>query len=144
MRHLPTVGLVAVCTVFALAACAPGTERAATPSPSPSSPLRLDEASSGTTVHARVGQPVLLELRSSYWKDVTSSAPDVLRRTAATVRPAPTCRVLGSGCGTYEAGFEALRAGTATVTADRDSCGEAMACAPEQRTYTVTVVVDAR
>ncbi|GIG59789.1 hypothetical protein Lfu02_41610 [Longispora fulva] len=145
MRTLSSAGLVAICAVFALAGCASGPERsAAPPSPSTATPLRLDETSAGTTVRARVGQPVVLDLHSGYWRHLASSAPDVLRQTVATTPlPAPTCRVIGSGCGTFESGFEALRAGTATVTADRDSCGEAMACAPEQRTFTVTVVVDA-
>ncbi|MCQ4084765.1 hypothetical protein NGB36_30380 [Streptomyces sp. RB6PN25] len=37
-----------------------------------------------------------------------------------------------------EAGFRAGRTGSATLTATRASCGEALACTPAARAFTVT------
>jgi hypothetical protein len=45
------------------------------------------------------------------------------------------------GCGTVTQGFVALSDGSATVRASRTTCGEAMACPPQDATYEVTVRV---
>ncbi len=57
------------------------------------------------------------------------------------VTPATGHCVAGQGCGTVSATWTAVAAGTATVTAGRTVCGEALACGPGQRTYRVTVTV---
>ncbi|MEY9838158.1 hypothetical protein [Streptacidiphilus sp. EB103A] len=121
----------------------------ASASPSSSGPrqVTLDEHASGGTVTLPVGSTLQITLHSTYWKPPTSSAVAVLRPLGPAV-PAVTPTASGchpgSGCGTLSAGFTALRSGTATVTASRTSCGEAMACPPAQRTFTVTVQVSAR
>ncbi|TDU02032.1 hypothetical protein EDD99_0417 [Streptomyces sp. 846.5] len=116
------------------------------PSPSPRQ-VTLDEHASGTTVTLLVGSTLQITLHSTYWKPPTSSAVAVLRPLGPAV-PAVTPTASGchpgSGCGTLSAGFTALRSGTVTVTASRTSCGEAMACTPAQRTFTVTVQVTGR
>jgi hypothetical protein len=48
----------------------------------------------------------------------------------------------GVGCGTSTQRYRALSAGTATVTATRTNCGEALVCTPDQASYSVTVIVD--
>jgi hypothetical protein len=37
--------------------------------------------------------------------------------------------------------YTAMKRGTAVITASRDSCGEAMACRPDQRHFRLTVIV---
>jgi hypothetical protein len=56
--------------------------------------------------------------------------------------PAPvgTC-VPGEGCGTVTETYRAIRDGSGAINAGRTTCGEALLCAPSQRTYTVRVVV---
>jgi len=139
--------------VLCLAGCA--STQAQTPQPpasaSPSSTgprqVTLDEHASGSTVTLPVGSTLQITLHSTYWKPPTSSAVAVLRPVGPAVpKVTPTASGChpGSGCGTLSAGFTALHSGTVTVTASRTSCGEAMACAPAQRTFTVTVQVTGR
>lgn len=45
------------------------------------------------------------------------------------------------GCGTTSALFKAVKAGTATVSANRVSCGEARRCVGAEGQYQLTVVV---
>jgi hypothetical protein len=49
----------------------------------------------------------------------------------------------GIGCGVTTAWYKALSAGSATVSASRVSCGEALRCVGKQGAYRVTVVVSA-
>jgi len=104
----------------------------------------VQDDANGKTVNATVGQTVELTLGSNYWTVSGSSAPNVLRQDgAATTLPRPTnCpNVPGMGCVPIRASFTALAPGMASVTASRMTCGEARPCAPNQRHFTVTVVV---
>ncbi len=119
-------------------ASAPGSPAGA---PSPGSPVVLDEHAAGRTVTVGVGRVVELDLHSTYWSAPHDSAERVLvpLGTPAGV-PGTNCHP-GSGCGVMRARYTAERAGTATLTAQRSSCGEAMACPPGSRTFTVSVHV---
>jgi hypothetical protein len=102
------------------------------------------EASNGTTITMRRGGSLTLTLHSTYWSIAGSSNPSVLRERGTPVTtPAPPSAhcVPGQGCGTVSATFVAVAAGRADVTASRTTCGEALMCAPDQRTFVLHVVV---
>jgi hypothetical protein len=130
---------------------APGTTRAAAgqPGTAPSSvatvagnPLLIEDAANGTTVTVRAGTQVQLLLHSSYWGIKDSSRPDVLAQVGAPSDiPATRACAPGMGCNPVRATFRAMRAGTAVLTADRTTCGEALLCPPGKRHFQVTVVV---
>jgi len=88
---------------------------------------------------------VTLVLHSTYWTIDGSSDRNVLSPEGAQEsHPAsPGACLPGVGCGTVSERFGALRDGTARLTASRSTCGEALACRPDQRTYSVTVRVTA-
>lgn len=102
----------------------------------------LDEKANHTTVRATVGGTVRVQLHSTYWSTVSSSAPQLLGLAAVNSTPSPSCRP-GGGCATVTSTFLARQAGTAQLTADRTSCGEAKPCAPDEQHFTVTVEVSA-
>jgi hypothetical protein len=104
----------------------------------------LDEHANNTTVRVQAGQEVKLLLHSTYWMDLRSSQPTVVRADGAPkVLPATTQCVPGGGCAPVEATFTAASAGTAVLSASRTSCGEALACSPADSRYRVTIVVEA-
>lgn len=105
--------------------------------------LSFGDGQNGKSVSARAGDTVSITLGSTAWTIAGSSDSSVLQeRGAQIVSPAPpgTCYP-GMGCGTTSAVFKALRAGTATVTATRLSCGEARRCVGPEGAYALTVIV---
>jgi hypothetical protein len=103
--------------------------------------VTVRDAANGTTVRIRIGTRLTVRLGSTYWTFHGSSNPAVLREAGTPkVKPRGGC-VPGAGCGTVTARFVARRAGTATVTASRTTCGEALQCTGGQGTYRLTVVV---
>jgi hypothetical protein len=89
-----------------------------------------------------VGQRLRVVLSSTYWEFRGSSHPAVLRPVGSPqVNPQPSGCVAGAGCGTATAIFVARSAGRSTVTATRNSCGEAMGCTAESGRYSLAVVV---
>lgn len=116
----------------------------------------VTQAQNGSRVTAGVGETVLLVLYSSYWSPPTLSPSGVLVPSA---KPSPSpsgltpsalstsaqCgsvrHVPGSGCGVFEFAYTAAAPGTVTVSSSRSTCGEAMACAEDQRGFSVTVNV---
>lgn len=103
----------------------------------------LDEQANHTDVTVHVGSRVELLLHSDYWTIHGSSQPAVLEQNGPTLqlpRTPPTCPP-GVGCNPLETLFTALRPGTAVINASRTTCGEALLCLKDQRTYTVTVTV---
>lgn len=131
---------------------APSTSRGSTTSvPSPSSPLTADplvavtvtESDNGRMVAVAHGNEVLVTLHSTYWSLQPIANPTVLALLGGPqVTPAGGC-VPGAGCGTVTARYQALAPGQATITATRQSCGEALSCSPSAGTFRVTVVVTA-
>ena len=75
-----------------------------------------------------------MTLHSSYRAFNPSSDPAVLSPDRGPqTGPGTNCPTYpGSGCGTVTQTYTALKAGTAHVSADRTTCGEAMACNPAQ------------
>ncbi|MBS2965197.1 hypothetical protein KGA66_19260 [Actinocrinis puniceicyclus] len=141
-----------VCALFAalIAGCGSTTAStgvsagAATDTSSAASVLVVRDDANGKTLDVPAGSTVQLILASSYWHVAGSSAPAVLRQDGATrVLPRPsTCpNIPGLGCAPVQTQFTALTPGTASITADRTTCGEARNCPPGQQHFAVTVVV---
>lgn len=106
--------------------------------------MSVDESSKGKTVSLHTGETLRVVLHSTYWHiDDPGDATTLRAKGAATVAavlPGSGC-VVGQGCGTVTQDFIAAAAGRSTLTAARTSCGEAMACAPDAASWSVTVVV---
>ncbi len=102
--------------------------------------VTVDEKADRTTVQATVGATVRVQLHSSYWSAVGSSAPQLLAPDGSSASPSPSCRP-GGGCATVTSTFTARQPGTVQLTADRTSCGEAMPCSPDQQHFAVTVEI---
>jgi hypothetical protein len=101
----------------------------------------LHDQDNGRTVSVRKGAHLTIELGSTYWTFDSSSNATVLRQAGQPqVRPSAKC-VPGGGCGVVAAGFDALSAGMAVVSATRTSCGEALACTGLDGIYRVSIVV---
>ena len=103
----------------------------------------LDETANGSTIQTVPGHVIAIALHSTYWQiDGSSDLSVVAQDTEPTTTPAPpgTC-LPGVGCGVVLVSFTALQPGTASVSASRTLCGEALACRPDQRTFSVTVIV---
>ncbi len=131
----------ALLSVLMLAACgaAPGTG-AGNPSPSGGRLQVAGDSDNGANLALRVGDRVEVSLHSTYWTIDGSSDSHVLAAEgAAVVSPAQGGCVPGGGCGTVAMWFDVVGAGSATVTASRASCGEALACTGNQGSYKITV-----
>jgi hypothetical protein len=104
--------------------------------------VRADDGDDGRAVTVAVGSQLTVSLASTYWR-IAPPVPDgLLRGSPVLVHPATGGRTVpGSGQGTVVETFRALAPGTATVTATRRSCGEAMRCTGGQGDYRLTVVV---
>jgi hypothetical protein len=109
------------------------------------SEVKVDDSKNGQSVQVHVGDTVKVTLGSTYWTFDQSSDPLVLRELGEqVVTPDPMGSCLpGMGCGVTTAWYKALSAGSATVSASRVSCGEALRCVGNQGAYRVTVVVSA-
>jgi hypothetical protein len=155
MRHrrpsgrLLVVGLMLAALAGTATGCAatasrpaPGTALGPGTAQSPAGQLLIEDAANGKTVTVSVGTRVQLLLHSSYWGINASSRPDVLAQAGAPAYlPATTACAPGMGCRPVRATFRAVRAGTAVLTADRTTCGEALRCPPGKSHFRVTVIV---
>lgn len=103
----------------------------------------LSEVDNGRTVAVARGANVELTLHSVYWQIVRSSDVSVIAPVSIPVYSgAGTLKCIpGSGCGTVKATFKAVARGTATISASRTSCGEALQCVGAEGTFKVTLVV---
>ena len=105
----------------------------------------VHETDNGTTVHVKVGGEVILEDFSSLWGVPASSSEAVLSDASAKDgRPgcASAMKPPGQGCHVPQILYKAAAAGTATIKAHRDQCGEAMRCVPPNSSdFAITVVV---
>ena len=134
MRWLPLVSLV-------LVACGTPTATATT-----SAHVTASEAQSGSTLTLQRGDTLTVTLHSTYWTIDGSSDSAVLTAQGPAVTqgdpPSSHRCVPGGGCGTVTQNFAAVGTGTADVTANRTTCGEALRCTtPEQGQWVVHVVV---
>jgi len=138
--------VIALLLATSLAACGSGggtSSAAATPDVACSAPKLVGDEANGTTVHLCVGQTLRLSLHSTYWQDIMSTPDSVLQTSGPTqaVTPSMGSCVPGGGCGTLITEFQGVAAGTAMVSAHRTTCGEALMCQPDQRAFSLTVVV---
>ena len=144
-RRAAAVAL-AVCAVVSLAGgCAAAGGTSSHPvGGSGDPPVVVQDKSNGHTVSLKVGERLELILASSYWTVQGSSVPGVLHQDGQTrlLAPPPGCgSIPGMGCAPIRTDFSAVAPGTATITAQRLSCGEALRCLPSQQHFALTVVV---
>jgi hypothetical protein len=105
--------------------------------------ITVTDKSSGTTMSLHVGDRLRVVLGSTYWRFSGLPAnPAVEAAGSTSIRPDRDC-VPGGGCGTVAHQYSAIGTGRATLTATRTSCGEALACSPEQSKFTLIVSVTA-
>jgi hypothetical protein len=136
-------GLVLGAALPTAAAAATGAAGSLVP-PAARQQVTATESDNGRTIVLRRGGSLTVVLHSTYWTIAGSSAPRVLsERGRPVTTPAPPSAhcVPGQGCGTVTARFLAVGDGRADVTASRTTCGEALMCAPNQRSYVLHVVV---
>lgn len=122
-----------------------------TPSPTTSGSTKatgvvhnVDDTANGSTVRVHVGDTVRVTLHSTYWQmDPPSTSALRAGDSAVAASPPGPGHVPGSGAGTVVTSYVIVHAGTAKITAQRTSCGEALLCPPNMRSYVVTLAVAA-
>ncbi|RAG81625.1 hypothetical protein DN069_31880 [Streptacidiphilus pinicola] len=106
----------------------------------------VHNADKGHTVTLHPGQTLQVVLTGGYWPAPTSSSAAVLKQSGAPTLASPSpghgCPP-GVGCRAQQTEFVAVAAGTATVSATRTNCGEAMRCTDANGKFDITVVVAA-
>jgi hypothetical protein len=149
----PGLGPALVLVVFGLAAACGGSPTtgaststqgsAGTPSTlHPPPAVTLSEADNGRTAAVGRGAEVTVVLHSTYWSlSPLSSGGAVEMLGLLVVAPQAQGCVPGQGCGTVTGHYRALSSGRSRLAAHRIICGEARACAPDQRDWQVTVTV---
>lgn len=105
--------------------------------------VTVSDAENGSTLTVNRGADIYVTLHSTYWQFQQASAPRVLVQAAPVLQGDPPSRagIPGSGKGTVRESYHAAAPGTATITATRTSCGEAMRCTAGQGLYRITVIV---
>jgi hypothetical protein len=140
---VPLARLVAVAALALLAACSssPAAPVHTGPSTQPAGSTTIGFTDKGRTITVAAGAQVVVTLDSTYWNFEPLSSKAVVVASRPTYRAAGGHPVPGSGAGTVREVLRAVGAGTATITAQRSSCGEAMRCVGGLGTFQVTVVV---
>lgn len=137
------LGLLRSMAVAGLALLAGGCSLSATALGNPHVVVARDSFN-GKTMRIRVGERLELILGSSYWNVDDVSSPAALRQdgpTSLLATPGDCSTIPGSGCTPEQTSYTALAPGAVVITASRDSCGEALACLPDQRHFRLTVIV---
>src|SRR4051794_3383189 len=141
IRTLPMITLLALTTA---AGCGGGSSGGATlgTGADHATVHRLTDASNGSTVQVRVGDTVTVALHSTYWQLTNPGGGELISTASPTVSPGgkgcPT--IPGTGCGTVSAGYRVASTGRTTLTASRQTCGEALRCTGSRGRWSVTVV----
>ena len=112
----------------------------------------VTRADDGQVVKIAKGSSFSLSLDSSYWSLVqlkkSASVKQIGDVLSEPIAPSPTappgCTRQGSGCATLTWKFTAKKLGSTKLAATRESCGEALACAPEEQNFSVTIKVIAK
>jgi hypothetical protein len=118
----------------------PGME-IASPAVGAPGPRIADETQNGGTLTLVRGEQLRVVLHSTYWEFAPVSDDRVLRLVAGPTGAAGGGCVPGGGCGTVTATYQAVATGSATITASRRLCGEALRCRPDQASFILSVVV---
>ena len=112
------------------------------PSPKPTgSSLTLTDDDKGKTVSITIGEEFSVSLGSTYWNFAPLTSQSVVAAVGSTVPYSDKKCVPGGGCGTQTQVYKAMSAGTVTISASRNSCGEALGCGVDAANYSVTIVV---
>jgi predicted secreted protein len=106
----------------------------------------------GQIIKIAKGSTFSLSLDSSYWSLVqlkkSATVKEIGGVLSEPIAPSPTappgCTRLGSGCATLTWKFMAKKLGSTKLVATRELCGEALACAPEEQNFSVTIKVIAK
>lgn len=107
---------------------------------SSSGSVNVDNRNNGQTITVHQGQRVHVLLYSTYWT-IDGGHNRAIRVTGDQhFFPGAGCRP-GSGCGYVTRDFLATSPGSGMLTASRTTCGEALRCAPNQSSWTLTVRV---
>ena len=123
---------------------APAPQPTPTPEPTPAAnTVSVSEPDNGTTVHATVGATVDLVLHSTYWQIQPTDSVVLKPLSTEPVVTGTLSNPPGMGTGTVEMKYQVVAAGTATLSASRTTCGEAMRCVGAQGEFKVTIVADA-
>ena len=143
------IGLFAV-ALLVLAGCSsssnPGSPVHTVPSSVPPvpkvyPPLQATEASD-VPLQAYVGQQIVVSLHSLYWSVAPPTPSSILSPGHTSARPGVGCPPYpGSGCGIIQVSYTALQTGVVHISASRTTCGEALLCAPSQRSWKLTITV---
>jgi hypothetical protein len=151
IRRLRSAAIAGVCLISmslgsggGIAFAGTGHTTAAPGSDASTRGIRVGLRDNGRTLTLHPGQIVTVMLKSTFWTFKGSSNPQVVEQLGpAVVVRTPfnkqTCPY--GGCGTVTIKFQAVRSGTAQVTATRVSCGEAMGCTGSGAIYRFTVAV---
>jgi hypothetical protein len=109
----------------------------------PPAELAAGDSQNGQSVQIRAGEVLRVTLDTTAWTFAPPSDQSVLQpQGEAVVSPVPKGQCFpGMNCGTTTARFKAMKAGTASVTATRLSCGEARRCVGAEGQYQVSVIV---
>jgi hypothetical protein len=148
-RHRLTMAGLTLLIVSLMAAAGCGTAASRDIGPGAGRPvvIMVRNGANGKSVSVTAGDRIELILSSSYWHVTGSSAPGVLRQDGPPVllaRPRTCPDLPGLGCIPVRTDFTARTKGQAAITATRSACGEARRCQPDQKHFTVTVVVASR
>jgi len=144
--------LLLTLSCVALTGCGSQTaDSAGAPSAPPS--ITVHDSDNGKTINAVVGQKITVELGgptvagSTYWQFapvttgvLTSLGDQVVVLPSSSAAPSGgLTNPPGMGMGTVSVSVQVATSGTETITAHRDSCGEAMMCAPGNADYLITI-----
>jgi hypothetical protein len=109
--------------------------------------VSVDQNMNGRALTLALGTRLVLSLNSTYWVISPLSSSGILALAdgphVSSLPIGPDCPVPGLGCGTVSVAYDAIGVGEAEVGAMRVSCGEALACTPEQATFGISVTVTA-
>ena len=137
LRHLTIIAFALLVAAGCTSAAGSATRHRARPATK-----MISERDKGTTVALHVGDHLKLVLTNTYWEIHAASDAVVLRSDGQPVtKPKLQGCVPGAGCGTTTETFTAAKAGKATVSASRTTCGEALRCTGGNGEYKVSVVV---
>jgi hypothetical protein len=105
-------------------------------------PITLGPAESGQSVRLHIHQQVIVRLDSLSWNFATVSGIAVQQlKPQWQTRQTHGC-LSNLGCGTTELAVTAVRHGRSVIRAVRGVCGEDYICPPDQRSFSVLLIVD--
>lgn len=144
----------AISSLLVLSGCAqPSVSGSPSPSVSRESVVTIGPSANGHTVQVHGGQQIRVvlgaptEAGSTYWVFADLAGPVLMPDGPQVVKAVPMgstsgCgSIPGAGCGTVTLVARAASQGTASITAARTTCGEAMMCPQNKRDFRVLVQV---